>query len=1037
MLAIGLAAAGSAFAARNGVAWDAVDLPASGTVGEAINFTAKVTNAGDAQWSVDYFLELRDPTGAHLNYVSVAHTAPRASRTVVFALKLPERAGSYTYELAALQHGGNYFGAPLPRTIVVRPPPLDVNLSVDDATIALGHQTMVRSVAGLRGEVATHGLEARALDGVWQTWAAWSDAGGEEQIAFPQPKEPGVYEFRAYAARDGDADLTFSDPVFVTVVGAPAITTQPISAVGNIGEPIALAVAAAGLELSYQWRKDGVALAGATDRLLQLGPAQPGHSGTYSVIVSNSSGTAVSRPVNVGIAPLILPAIGVDVWSFPAAGGTRAVARNAAQVGDVASISSVANLTADIGWRHNLLVRRPAITLHTALPPADGSGFTSADEAWNFEGWGLPHADGNSYDARVTGGPAADLGNREPFVHPLAAGEANSRRAADLVLDAPGTWLVRAAVVNGTGQVIALSAPVWIEVAAAPLATDPANLSYPYGRTDRFVGVFWNAGQAHRLWSTWRAEFQAAYRATWAVNWKLMWQPSPYFRAHDGGWLRPNPAADSPWQSFWSAHQVYALVPNADERSQLTHDLTSQAFAEKAAVRLMDIGVDFVAVDYTNQFLEDREDVLPAVSNLALAFQAVAQRSQSGQRIQLTAVVPANVNSGDWAGSGGFGPRAIGRFNAKLTTLYNRFARSEAAWFQLEDDTGTRKPLLLLWVGASGEEEPDGSVSRAKLDQLRLADGRRMTDVFTIRWVGAFLPGNQRFLTGATYTVNTSEGVVTGKYANAKFWSYHENFPAAAAILPGASGPAPAVEAVTVQPLAAGRDRFGRAWNVNWPAGENFHYESPAEGTAVPLAAYGRIWRDALAAARALNPKFLLTTWAEFGSENDEPRPELSVTVMDNNKFGTHFGDAFKETVRRFKYVAPTAWVDAYTIGGVTQWFNEVGASTLPPLRPEEALRLEGWVSPNVATTFAGGSVKVYIDDTLRGTAIVGGAWNGATHWYFDLAAGSVSAGRHTFKVVADDGVGGSSVAGVQFRGEPPRNNLPLEVSGGAVGSGT
>src|SRR5204863_1223246 len=139
----------------------------------------------------------------------------------------------------------------------------------------------------------------------------------------------------------------------------------------------------------------------------------------------------------------------------------------------------------------------------------------------------------------------------------------------------------------------------------------------------------------------------SAYRDTWAVNWKLMWQPSPYFRRNDGGWLRPNPAPDSPWQSFWSGHQVYAVVPDAAAGSKLTHDLTSQAFAEKAALRLMDVGVDFVAVDYTNQFLEAREDVLPAVNNLALAFQAVAPQSQSGQRVKLTAVLPANVDSGD------------------------------------------------------------------------------------------------------------------------------------------------------------------------------------------------------------------------------------------------------------------------------------------------------------------------------------------------------------------------------------------------------
>ena len=67
-----------------------------------------------------------------------------------------------------------------------------------------------------------------------------------------------------------------------------------------------------------------------------------------------------------------------------------------------------------------------------------------------------------------------------------------------------------------------------------------------------------------------------------------------------------------------------------------------------------------------------------------------------------------------------------------------------------------------------------------------------------------------RFITGRKYSAAGAGGTVSGSYANSKFWSYHEHFPSAATIMPGASGATPAVEAITVQPLAAGRDRFGR-----------------------------------------------------------------------------------------------------------------------------------------------------------------------------------------------------------------------------------
>src|SRR6185436_19421287 len=104
---------------------------------------------------------------------------------------------------------------------------------------------------------------------------------------------------------------------------------------------------------------------------------------------------------------------------------------------------------------------------------------------------------------------------------------------------------------------------------------------------------------------------------------------------------------------------------------------------------------------------------------------------------------------------------------------------------------------------------------------------------------------------------------------------------------------------------------------------------------------------------------------------------------MDNNKFGTHFGDVFKRAVRLFKYHEPMAWIDAVALADTTQSLSDIGAKALPGFRSDQTVRLQGWVTPNVATTFAGGSVKVFVDDTLRGTAIVGGAWNNATRWSF------------------------------------------------------
>ena len=62
--------------AGNGVNWEFVDLPVTGEVGQAIHFSAAVTNTGDAPWVIDYVVELRAPGAAAPAHVSLATTAP-------------------------------------------------------------------------------------------------------------------------------------------------------------------------------------------------------------------------------------------------------------------------------------------------------------------------------------------------------------------------------------------------------------------------------------------------------------------------------------------------------------------------------------------------------------------------------------------------------------------------------------------------------------------------------------------------------------------------------------------------------------------------------------------------------------------------------------------------------------------------------------------------------------------------------------------------------------------------------------------------
>lgn len=91
--------------------------------------------------------------------------------------------------------------------------------------------------------------------------------------------------------------FTVSSAATLTLAGAraPQITAQPRGATVNAGSTVALTVTATGSPTpAYQWRKDDVALAGATTDTLMLPAVGPAAAGRYTVVVSNSSGTVVS-----------------------------------------------------------------------------------------------------------------------------------------------------------------------------------------------------------------------------------------------------------------------------------------------------------------------------------------------------------------------------------------------------------------------------------------------------------------------------------------------------------------------------------------------------------------------------------------------------------------------------------------------------------------------------------------------------------------------------------------------------------------------
>ena len=154
-----------------------------------------------------------------------------------------------------------------------------------------------------------------------------------------------------------DVGTATSSVASLTVTSVPIISTQPAAKTVTAGETATFSVAAAGTApLSYQWKKGGTDISGATTSSYTTPATSLADSGTaYSVVVSNELGTATSDAVilTVTMAPVIT---------------TQPVA-NTVNPGATATFSVTATGTAPFSyqWKKN----------GTDIPNATGNSYTT------------------------------------------------------------------------------------------------------------------------------------------------------------------------------------------------------------------------------------------------------------------------------------------------------------------------------------------------------------------------------------------------------------------------------------------------------------------------------------------------------------------------------------------------------------------------------------------------------------------------------------------------------------------------------------
>ncbi len=112
--------------------------------------------------------------------------------------------------------------------------------------------------------------------------------------------------YRLKIADATDANLSSAMSANFSVSAGLSITTQPAPATQTVcqGSNVVYNVAATGAGLTYQWRKDGTPLTGATASQLTLNNVAPSNAGVYDCVVSSTCGAPVnSNTVTLSIDP--------------------------------------------------------------------------------------------------------------------------------------------------------------------------------------------------------------------------------------------------------------------------------------------------------------------------------------------------------------------------------------------------------------------------------------------------------------------------------------------------------------------------------------------------------------------------------------------------------------------------------------------------------------------------------------------------------------------------------------------------------------
>ncbi len=220
------------------------------------------------------------------------------------------------------------------------------------------NQTTVPAGVSAQAVIAAGGAHslARKADGSGDAW-------GDNPLG--QATVPVGLSNVLRLAAGGDHSLALRDARVL-----PAIAPQPIGQAVVVGQPITFSAGATGIPTpTFQWRKGGTAISGATSTSFSISATVLADAGNYDVIATNSAGATTSTTAVLAVGKLT-PTL---TWSTPLA-IVHGVALSATQLNATASVPGSFDYTPAAG---TVLGAGAAQALGTTFTPTDAATYNT------------------------------------------------------------------------------------------------------------------------------------------------------------------------------------------------------------------------------------------------------------------------------------------------------------------------------------------------------------------------------------------------------------------------------------------------------------------------------------------------------------------------------------------------------------------------------------------------------------------------------------------------------------------------------------